>query len=544
MSILNFESFLNESFFINESLGKKDAYLIGDSCSILMASTKELKNRVPAMEGLSVGGIGTQKFARLLENYDDTHPEVKFIFLSMGANDLYQSKNSAIIKSSIIVKKELNRIFPNAQKFVISAGSWGWGGLDRLGVSKSPPQEIFDYYDKVWKPQGFIFIPEYVGISIGRGGKASHPGLSSPGVPELARSILKIIEGKKEFYKEDIRSLRDLGALTLDNEYVLRNFYDVLQKAVHDKIRIKQTSRYSFDPVVERAQIGLRYFAYPLPRFGVDGLFGPETSESVRNYKKDQKVEGNPSEMDDYFFISLINNLKNNSFSAESIRNILDESYESIGSVSDQTQSAPVQFGTSMGGDEYLIFVQHNQGVVGAKSLVEAKFGKGPIYPFTKKKGMINNIPSDMMKEWGSQIKEALSSGDDKRAATLFLEMWKQKYASKKQRGLGLINKPEYASIKSILQKASSRTGVPFDVLVTIATIESGLKPSVGNRTYKGLFALNPSTAVKYNPAINQSTVHDPEINADAASKMIAKNKNDFISSLSKSGLISKLDLS
>ena len=121
--------------------------------------------------------------------------------------------------------------------------------------------------------------------------------------------------------------------------------------------------------------------------------------------------------------------------------------------------------------------------------------------------------------------------------------MWKLKYAAKKQRGLELINRPEYAQIKSILEKASSQSGVPFDVLVTIATIESGLKPTVGNRTYKGLFALNPSTAVKYNPAINHTTVHDPAINADAASKMIATNKNEFINSLKRSGVMKDLDL-
>ena len=542
MALLNFESFLKESILLKESLNVGDAYLIGDSCSILMAATKELKNKVTILEDLAVGGIGTQKFSKLLMDYKNTHPESKFIFLSMGANDLYQSNNRSILKDSLIVKQELTRIFPNAQKFVISAGSWGWGGLKKLGLSKTPPQELMDYYEKVWVPLGFIFIPEYVGITLENAKKAAHPGLTSPGVPELAKSILEIAEGNQEFYQEDVKSLRDLGSLSLDDESILRNFYDVLQESVHNKLLLKQSTRNIFDPVVERAQVGLRFFAYPLPRFGVDGIFGPETAESVRNYKKDQEVEGGSSDMDDYFFISLINNLKNNSFSATEIKRILEESYESIGSLEQGGTYAPVQFGASLGGDEYLIFVQHNQGVTGAKSLVEAKFGKGSIYPSTKKSGMINNIPSDM-KEWKTQIVEALNSGDDKRAATLFLEMWKLKYAAKKQRGLELINRPEYAQIKSILEKASSQSGVPFDVLVTIATIESGLKPTVGNRTYKGLFALNPSTAVKYNPAINHTTVHDPAINADAASKMIATNKNEFINSLKRSGVMKDLDL-
>ena len=66
MALLNFESFLKESILLKESLNVGDAYLIGDSCSILMAATKELKNNVTILEDLAVGGIGTQKFSKLL----------------------------------------------------------------------------------------------------------------------------------------------------------------------------------------------------------------------------------------------------------------------------------------------------------------------------------------------------------------------------------------------------------------------------------------------------------------------------------------------
>jgi hypothetical protein len=154
---------------------------------------------------------------------------------------------------------------------------------------------------------------------------------------------------------------------------------------------------------------------------------------------------------------------------------------------------------------------------------------------------MVNNIPSDMP-DYRKQILEALSSGNDQRAASLFLEMWKIKYAAKKQQGMKLINTPEYSNIKTILEKVSGETGVPFDTLVAIATIESGMNPNVGNSTYKGLFALNASTAVKYNPAINQANVHDPVINADAAGKMLAAGKNELAKNLQRSGVMSNLD--
>lgn len=41
---------------------------------------------------------------------------------------------------------------------------------------------------------------------------------------------------------------------------------------------------------VETVQIGLVLLGYELPRFGIDGLFGPETAESVRKYKNDNNI--------------------------------------------------------------------------------------------------------------------------------------------------------------------------------------------------------------------------------------------------------------
>ena len=136
MKILNFENFLNESAgLLKESISQEDTYLVGDSASILTGSGKEIKNKVTVLPDLSVVGIGTTKFSELLKKYNKTHPEAKFVFLFMGANDLYHI-NSAILKSAKVVKEELNRIFPNAQKFIAKAGSWGWGGIKNVKEDK------------------------------------------------------------------------------------------------------------------------------------------------------------------------------------------------------------------------------------------------------------------------------------------------------------------------------------------------------------------------------------------------------------------------
>jgi hypothetical protein len=573
MKLLNFEDFLNENFStINESLRKGDSYLIGDFTSVLLGSTRQLNNRVLPLRGLAVPkyipnpksenpetdlievNLTTYAFSRLLEDYKGNHPETKYVFLFIGVNDLYEY-DSSLIQHARKVREQIIRIFPNAQRFVVSAGSWGWGMTKKIGEGKGMPSEVSKYYKKVWEPLGFLFLKKYLITQYDKQDSPISPDQENPEIKNLAKEILDISEGEIEFYSEDIRSLRDLDSLELDEEGKLINFYDVLQNAVHEGLEISKNLEMSFNPVVERSQVGLNFLGYPLSKFGVDGIFTQEVEDSVKSYKKDNSVEGTENVMDDYFFISLINNLKNKRFTGEDIDRIMGESYQSIDSLGDK-QNGPSSFSYTpgslssysgfsgnLGDDEYLIFVQHNQGVAGAASLVNAKYGKGQINSFTRSKGMVNNIPSDMP-DYRKQIVEALNSGNDQRAASLFLEMWKIKYASKKETGLKLINTPKYASVKSILEKVSSETGLPFEVLVAIGTIESGLNPNVGNSKYKGLFALNPSTAVKYNPSITHLNVHDPSVNADAAGRMLLSGKKDLVKSLSRTGVLSNLNFS
>lgn len=545
MKILKFEKFLNESSnFINEAISKGDSYLIGDSTSILLSMTNELRNKVLPLEGLCDPGIDTYGMSLLLEDYPYKHPETKYIFLFIGANDLYEV-NSKTIKYSGLVRKELNRIFPNSEKFVVRAGAWGWGKLSIYGEKMSIPYEMNEYYEKIWASLGFKILDEYLEIQFNEEGDPVHPDLSSENIKPLAREIFDISKGDKRFYQEEIKSLRDIKSLKVEDEKILINYYDVLQKAVHDRLVISKKS--GFDPVVERVQIGLSFLGYPLPKFGIDGIFEKDTKISLNYYKKDYAVEGNPGEMDDYFFISFINTLKSKKLTGTDIRNILEESFKSIESSGEEyvKKESPYSYSpirsSSGGNDEYLIFVQHNQGVAGATSLVNAKYGKGKINPFTRSKGMLSNIPGDMP-EYKSQIIEALGSGNEQRAASLFLEMWKAKYEAKKNEGMRLINNPKYSSIKQILEKTSADSGIPFDILVAIGNIESGLNPNSGNSTYRGLFALNPATAVKYNPSLNYETVYDPVINSDAAAKMLATGRDSLAKNLAKSGVIDDIN--
>ena len=559
MKLLKFGDFLNESLGeLNESLKRGDAHLVGDFSSILLGSTQELRRGVTPLDYLSIPRyirndkennreqefreikLDTYLFSQILKDYKKEHPETKFVFLCIGADDLYEV-NPNIIRYARDVREQMIRIFPNAQRFIVSAGSWGWGSLNVYGDSSNMPSEVLKYYDSVWKPLGYIFLKEHLKMQYDANGNPIAPDSENPKIKELTKEILEIAEGNREFYTEDVKSIRDLISIEMDDEGKLINFYDVLQSAIHEGLEIFKDLSYSFNPVVEIAQIGLKFLGYPLSKFEVDGIFSPEIEESVRKYKSEYSVEGDSNVMDDYFFISLINNLKNKGFAGVNIDEIIGQSYTEIDDLENKETLSSYTTQGDLGGDEYLIFVQHNQGVAGAASLVNSKFGKGEIHPFTRSKGIVNNIPSDMP-EYKQQILEALSSGNDQRAASLFLEMWKIKYSSKKETGMKLINTPQYATTKAILEKVSGETGIPFEVLVAIATIESGLNPNVGNSKYKGLFALNPSTAVKYNPSISQANVHDPIINADAAGKMLAAGKNELAKSLQRSGVISNLD--
>ena len=69
-------------------------------------------------------------------------------------------------------------------------------------------------------------------------------------------------------------------------------FYDSLQRSI-DNGGLKQQSLGSmtYQKEVESMQIGLMLLGYDLPRHGVDGLFGPETSSAVLKFNGDNQIQ-------------------------------------------------------------------------------------------------------------------------------------------------------------------------------------------------------------------------------------------------------------
>ena len=190
------------------------------------------------------------------------------------------------------------------------------------------------------------------------------------------------------------------------------------------------------------------------------------------------------------------------------------------------------------GNDDFALYMQHQQGLAGATGIVKASNGTGAMHPETvkTKKGtkyanLVMNIPSDRP-QVKTDLISALDNGDQKTAASLFLNMWKEKWFSKQTKAIKEINNPKNSEVKDAISKACIKYGVPFDFAITVAIIESSFNPLSGNSKYKGLYAMVPTS--DYDGVVTPmgSNWKDPYINAEAGIALLADNIKKFKKSL------------
>lgn len=202
------------------------------------------------------------------------------------------------------------------------------------------------------------------------------------------------------------------------------------------------------------------------------------------------------------------------------------------------------------GNDDFMLYMQHQQGMGGAKGLLAASAGTGSIHPETLKVKVCShlggrvpyanlqcNIPSDRP-QYKKDIVAALNAGDQKTGASLFLKMWKEKWNDKTKQAKQLINEPKHAELKALINQYCTKYGVPFDFACTVALIESGFNPNAGNSRYKGIYALSDKEFKEYVPGGNIKNMND---NVNAGIQCLKNNIKQFTKYLGP--LLAKIDV-
>lgn len=78
----------------------------------------------------------------------------------------------------------------------------------------------------------------------------------------------------------------------------VKEFFTTLENEINgDGLSQEQVGSIEYKKSVESLQIGLVLLGYELPRHGVDGLFGPETANSVKNFMNDNNIEVDDTEL-------------------------------------------------------------------------------------------------------------------------------------------------------------------------------------------------------------------------------------------------------
>jgi hypothetical protein len=102
----------------------------------------------------------------------------------------------------------------------------------------------------------------------------------------VSENILDKIFGKKE---ENPKKTDDPKKADLVSDDVAE-FFKTLEN-INTEIKQQQSGSYQYQKDVETIQIALILLGYELPRFGIDGLYGPETANAVAKFKKDNSIE-------------------------------------------------------------------------------------------------------------------------------------------------------------------------------------------------------------------------------------------------------------
>jgi peptidoglycan hydrolase-like protein with peptidoglycan-binding domain len=88
----------------------------------------------------------------------------------------------------------------------------------------------------------------------------------------------------------EIKKKSEAGVIT-DSD--LEDFYKTLQDFVAGgkSVPVEKYGSMKYSKMIENIQAALIFLGYPLPRFGVDGFFGPETANAIKKFNEDTQKE-------------------------------------------------------------------------------------------------------------------------------------------------------------------------------------------------------------------------------------------------------------
>jgi len=122
---------------------------------------------------------------------------------------------------------------------------------------------------------------------------------------EELKKIHNLLYGKKMINESDAFSniLKSIGIedeepvidIPMKADYVspdVKDFYDTLEKtATGGGLTQQEKGEYTYQKSVEALQIGLDLLGYKLPKYGVDGKFGPETTKAVNDFTSENVID-------------------------------------------------------------------------------------------------------------------------------------------------------------------------------------------------------------------------------------------------------------
>ena len=125
----------------------------------------------------------------------------------------------------------------------------------------------------------------------------------------------------------------------------VNDFFKSLEVSKEDGLSVEEVGSMEYKKSVESLQIGLILLGYELPRFGVDGLFGPETEKAVDKFINDNGIEvkdDSTSTATPEMMVILIEKLKSEGISEEDLKKHINSPLNADGSIGEKTNGVEI----------------------------------------------------------------------------------------------------------------------------------------------------------------------------------------------------------